>query len=97
MAGMPDSVIKRAWEVLETLESERITTNLPASKKRVRKYPREQTVQEDLFSQLSTLNPDHQKVYDEVLHLNINNMTPLELVNKINEIQKKYTLKSEPD
>ncbi|MBF0431284.1 MAG: DNA mismatch repair protein MutS [Fibrobacteria bacterium] len=89
MAGLPRPVIDRAWEVLESLEKERSLPNpaLGISKMKSRETP---GIQGDLFSAPAPVNPVHKLLHDEVLHMKLDNLTPLEVMNKVNALQRKY-------
>ena len=77
LAGLPRAVVSRAWEVLEDLES------YGADRKNAGKRQRtEPAVQMSLFS------PD-QPLTDAVLSLDVANLTPLEAINKLYELQEK--------
>ncbi len=83
LAGMPDSVVRRANEVLIKLEqaysvsdnSAKITSAAPPS----------QGVQLQMF-QLD--DPELIQIRDQIKGLNINDLTPLEALNKLSEIKK---------
>ncbi|MFC2066620.1 DNA mismatch repair protein MutS [Chloroflexota bacterium] len=76
LAGLPKSVVNRAREVLDELES----NSQPASP--VRKRRKEPATQIPLFGQKSPL-------LEELSKLEIDGMTPLEALNKLYELQKK--------
>jgi DNA mismatch repair protein MutS len=91
MAGIPDSIIERAWEVLETLEKGKIIPN-PGKSGRPVRLRKADIIQGDLFTPAGEpANPNHKKLHDEIMHLNVNNMTPMEVLNKIYELQQKYS------
>jgi DNA mismatch repair protein MutS len=79
LAGLPRAVINRAWEVLEALE------NLVADRKPHRKSlatSAEPSMQMSLFTGENPL-------LDEVLSVDIPNLTPLEAINKLYELQER--------
>ena len=83
MAGMPRSVVERANEVLEMLERENkqsIVEGKDMTKASVR-----EGMQLSMF-QLD--DPVLKAVRDEILGLNIDNLTPVEALLKLNEIKK---------
>ncbi|MFC1585772.1 DNA mismatch repair protein MutS [Fibrobacterota bacterium] len=90
MAGIPEPIIERAWEVLETLEKGKLAAGAKNIKRPVWSR-KDQSIQGDLFVQAEPVDPKHKKLHDEILHLNLDNMTPLELLNKIHELQHKYS------
>ncbi len=77
LAGLPRSVLHRAREVLDELESDSRAPQ-PLAKRR-RKEP---AAQIPLFGQKSAL-------IEELEKLDINSLTPLEALNKLYELQKK--------
>jgi DNA mismatch repair protein MutS len=85
IAGMPRSIVKRANVVLGQLETDNAqvgTVGKPSAK----------TIEESRegmqlsFFQLD--DPVLSQIRDEILGLDINNLTPVEALNKLNEIQK---------
>lgn len=89
MAGMPASVVKRASEILKELEKnpqEQQTLNKPSSdlgKSR-------EGYQLSIF-QLD--DPVLKQIRDQLITLDINNLTPIEALNKLNEIKRLAGLK----
>lgn len=83
LAGMPKSIVQRANVILKELESGSGKEQLAASLKEDPKNT--QPVQLSLF-QLD--DPVLCQVRDEILHLDINNLTPIEALNKLNEIKR---------
>jgi DNA mismatch repair protein MutS len=83
MAGMPRSVVNRANEILEELEKshQKQTLTKPVS---VLASTRE-GFQMSIF-QLD--DPVLKQIRDEIKNLDINNLTPIEALNKLNEIKK---------
>ena len=75
LAGMPPGVVNRAWEVLDDLESRRGATRAAAG----RGTPSQQ---------LQMFAPG-QELSDSVKSLDLSNMTPLEALNKLYELQQK--------
>ena len=82
MAGMPPSIIKRANEILSRLE----TGNRKPGVEPVRELPSEREGYQLSFFQLD--DPVLSQVRDEITHLDINNLTPIEALNKLNEIKR---------
>ena len=83
MAGMPKSVVKRANEILSELEQGN-------GERRVSKPVGELGNQREGM-QLSFFNLDDpvlKKIRDEIAHTDIDNLTPVEALNKLNEIKK---------
>ena len=81
LAGLPKGVINRAWEVLEDLEREgRGSQRSRAGNSRSAKKARSQ--------QISLFQQDESPVVDEVRRLDIANLTPLEAINKLYQLQE---------
>ena len=74
LAGLPPGVVNRAWEVLGDLES----TQESGRKRSVRASP----------SQQLALFPAASSLADAVRALDVTNMTPLEALNKLYELQE---------
>ena len=105
MAGMPRSIVKRANEILSQLETNSgektsSTGGVPKSANGVGPYikPSGQNISNSRqgiqlsFFQLE--DPVLCQVRDEILNLDINNLTPVEALNKLNEIRKIVSGKS---
>ena len=85
MAGMPKSIVRRADEILKQLEQENRQTGTVSGK----------TITEGASSaggmQLSFFQLDDPvlcQIRDELLNLDVNNLTPLEALNKLNDIKR---------
>lgn len=89
LAGMPPSIVKRAETILAALEKESAQVG-EAGKKDTRGTLSAMTAAQDggqlSFFQLD--DPVLEQVRDEIIGLDINNLTPLEALNKLNEIKK---------
>ena len=85
MAGMPQSIVKRAEKILQELENanregrQRPTTNIAQGKEGLQLS----------FFQLD--DPVLAQVSDEIKNIDINALTPLEALNKLSEIKKIVT------
>lgn len=86
MAGMPKSIVKRAEEILRQLEAEnrkegitKPTAEIAASREGMQLS----------FFQLD--DPVLSLIRDEILKMDINNLTPVEALNKLNEIKRIIT------
>lgn len=84
MAGLPQSVIRRADEILKQLESNRDTNN--SLRKNVEHIADGREGMQLSFFQLD--DPVLSEIRDEIAGLDINSLTPLEALNKLNEIKK---------
>lgn len=91
MAGMPRSIVNRANDVLKELEADNAEVG-NAGKAKVENIGKDRDgVQLNIF-QLD--DPVLKQVRDEILELDINNLTPVDALNKLNEIKKIVTGKS---
>ena len=85
MAGMPRSVVKRADEILDQLEGNNKKGNLSMAKPLKGMAEKREGFQLSFF-QLD--DPVLKAIRDEIKNLDVNNLTPLEALNKLNEIKK---------
>lgn len=83
LAGMPSVIVKRANTVLRQLEESMNREGV--GKGTVVAVEPDNGMQMNFF-QLD--DPVLEQIRDEVLHLDINNLTPIEALNKLNEIKK---------
>lgn len=82
MAGLPMFVTKRAKEILSNLESKELTP-YEEKKEKLKKMKNENDNQINLFE----IRDD--KLRGEIDGIELNNMTPLEALNKLQELKKK--------
>ena len=86
LAGMPSAIVKRANVILKALEEEGNQVG-SAGKPDMAAVSQKANAQTQLsFFQLD--DPVLCQVRDEILGLDVNNLTPLEALNKLNEIKK---------
>ena len=86
MAGMPHSIVKRAQEILKQMESE--------NRKGEVTKPISGIISSREGLQLSIFQMDDpvlSQIRDEIINLDINNLTPVEALNKLNDIRKIVT------
>jgi len=83
MAGMPNSIVKRADEILHQLESDNRKSGIS---KPVNEIARQREGFQLSFFQLD--DPVLSQIRDEVKNLDINNLTPVEALNKLNDIKR---------
>ena len=84
LAGMPKSIVKRANAILNQLETDNRQQGI-ASKPTAEIASNRDGMQLSFF-QLE--DPVLCQVRDEILNLDVNNLTPLEALNKLNDIKK---------
>ncbi|MBR8719766.1 DNA mismatch repair protein MutS [Bacteroides pyogenes] len=84
MAGMPKSIVKRADEILKQLESDSRQQGI--SGKPLAEVSENRGGMQLSFFQLE--DPILCQIRDEILNLDVNNLTPIEALNKLNDIKK---------
>lgn len=93
LAGVPDSIITRAKEIVEELSANDITeiarnlTVKKAAAKPAKKPARKDMVDMEQISLFDTVKDD--VIIDELRNIDISAMTPLDALNKLNELQNK--------
>lgn len=83
MAGMPKSIVKRAEKILQQMESNAAADGISK--------PTDVIADSREGMQMSIFQLDDPilcQVRDEILGIDVNNLTPLEALNKLNEIKK---------
>ena len=89
LAGMPSSIIQRANQILKDLETDHSQTPITNGQETIGSG--KATVSAPSGMQLSFFQLDDpvlEQIRDEVKTLDINNLTPLEALNKLSEIKK---------
>ncbi len=84
MAGMPKSIVKRAGDILKQLEKDNRQQGIAAK-------PMVEVGETRGGMQLSFFQLDDLvlcQIRDEILNLDVNNLTPLEALNKLNDIKR---------
>lgn len=95
LAGVPDSVISRAKEIASWLSEADITDkarNLQVQTSRRTKQKQEavtETADDDKQISLFDLYPDNHPVLKELAALDVSNMTPLQALNMLDELQRR--------
>ena len=84
MAGMPKSIVKRANEILKQLESYNRQQGIAG--KPLAEVSENRGGMQLSFFQLD--DPILCQIRDEILNLDVNNLTPIEALNKLNDIKK---------
>lgn len=85
LAGMPKSIVKRADEILKQLERENRQTGTVTGKT-ITEGPSSAGGMQLSFFQLD--DPVLCQIRDEILNLDVNNLTPLKALNKLNDIKR---------
>ena len=88
IAGMPKSIVKRANEILKQLETDNASVGKVGKAEVSRIAEKREGVQLSFFK----LNdPVLEQIRDEILGLDVNNLTPVEALNKLNDIRRILT------
>lgn len=84
LAGMPQSIVKRAEQILVDLEKVGSQTgmNVPTAESNTK------TTEGVQLSMFQLDDPVLSQIRDELLHLDINNLTPVEALKKLDDIQR---------
>ena len=85
LAGMPASVVSRAQELLTDLEQER-GSSIPSARGDSRKSDPSPQLPLPLFPS------GHERLAEVLLEMDVSNLTPLEAINKLYELQKEARL-----
>ncbi|MCK9155720.1 MAG: DNA mismatch repair protein MutS [Paludibacteraceae bacterium] len=83
LAGLPQSVVNRSNEILHQLESESRDQGLTKPVKEIAEH--HEGYQLSIF-QLD--DPVLSQIRDEIIHLDVNNLTPIDALNKLNDIKR---------
>lgn len=86
MAGMPQSIIKRAENILKQLETDNRQSGVS---KPVGEIAQQREGYQLSFFQLD--DPVLEQIRDEIKNADVNNLTPIEALNKLNEIKRIIT------
>ena len=90
MAGMPKCIVNRADEILKQLESEKRQEGATSGSS-VKKAPATRQSGNYQLSFFQLDDPVLSQVRDEIKNMDLNNLTPLEALNKLSEIRKIIT------
>lgn len=82
MAGLPEFTTRRAKEILQNLESKELTP-YEVKKAKIAKFKNPDDSQFNLFE----FKDD--ELRDEISNIDVNNVTPIEALNKLSELKKK--------
>ena len=89
IAGMPKSIVKRANVILKQLEEDNSGVGSEAGRPIVEKISKPSESAQLSFFQLD--DPVLAQIRDEILGLDVNNLTPVDALNKLNDIKKILT------
>ena len=88
MAGVPEEVVLKAYEVLQSLEYREVT-------EKGKEYPIESSAKEDRVFHQDTFT-DH-VLAKELEHIDVATMTPLEALNTLAKLKEKLKLVTQSD
>ncbi|MHB9143297.1 MAG: DNA mismatch repair protein MutS, partial [Paludibacter sp.] len=86
MAGMPQSIVKRAEQILQQLETDNRQSGIS---KPIGEIAENREGYQLSFFKLD--DPVLEQIRDEIKNLDVNNLTPLEALNKLNEVKRIIT------
>ena len=89
IAGMPKSIVKRANVILKQLEEDNSGVGSEAGRPVVEKISKPSESAQLSFFQLD--DPVLTQIRDEILGLDVNNLTPVDALNKLDDIKKILT------
>ena len=87
LAGIPEKVIKRAKEILSNLEEHELSPQGLSAKART--HLKRENKQLDIFDVIFEKSEKTDKILEEIKQLDLNNLTPMEALQKLVELQKK--------
>lgn len=90
IAGMPRSVVKRAENILKQLEADNASVGVESA----RQIVSQQSANGMQLSLFQLDDPVLCQIRDEIIGLDINNLTPVEALNKLFDIKKIVTGRS---
>ncbi len=85
LAGMPNSVVTKAEQMLKELES---THNMSNPKKGTKRHNKNESLDNLQLSFFQLNDPVLEQIHDELVSIDINALTPVEALMKLNEIKK---------
>lgn len=83
MAGMPSSIVERSYEILKKMEQLNSSEKMPAQSQKNKK-----TEDKYQLSFIQLNDPLLEEIREDILHIDINSLTPVEALMKLNEIKK---------
>ena len=87
LAGVPKPVIKRAKAILANLEEHELSPQGLTAK--AKKQLASNTDQLDIFDAIFEKNDEKDKILDEIRELDVNNLTPMQAIAKLADLQEK--------
>ena len=87
LAGVPNVVIKRAKQILANLEEHELSPQGLSAK--ARKQVARETNQLDIFDAIFEKADQKNEILEEIKEIDVNNLTPLEAIQKLSELKDK--------
>ena len=88
LAGMPLELLTRAKEILGNLEEHELSPQgLPGQTRKKKK--KENNLQLDIFDAMVKIDSEKNAILEEIKTLDVNNLTPMEAINKLAELKEK--------
>lgn len=87
LAGVPDPVIQRAKAILANLEEHELSPQGLTA--RAKKQLARDTSQLDIFDAIFEKESQKDRILQEIKNLDVNNLTPLQAIQKLAELQEK--------
>jgi DNA mismatch repair protein MutS len=88
LAGVPNAVINRAKEILSNLEEHELSPQGLSGQSRRKKKTRSND-QLDIFDAMVQIDTEKNEILEEIKKIDVNNLTPMEAINKLAELKKK--------
>ena len=92
MAGMPESVLKRARQILKNLEEHELSPQGLAGK--IKKQLGSMDDQITIFEFLDDKNKENDNILQEIVEIDLNSMSPLDAWQKLQELKEKIENKN---
>ena len=87
LAGIPNNVIKRAKQILNNLEEHELSAQGLSAK--AKKQLGKEISQMDIFDVIIEKSEKKNEILEEIKKLDVNNLTPIEAIKKLSELQEK--------
>lgn len=88
LAGMPPAVLNRSKEILKNLEEHELSPQGLPGKTRKNRKPKESS-QLDIFDAMVQIDAEKEAILEEIKKLDVNNLTPIQAINKLSELKSK--------
>lgn len=86
LAGMPNWIVNRAQTILHELEQKQVNQDRPTVKEKLKQASQANTYQLSIFD---LADPKQKEILEEIEDIDVNAMTPVEAMMKLNEMKQK--------